>query len=148
MVFFDEFGVSYSSRLRYGRSEIGSPARKIVRPIRSKNYSVSVAIVKSRLLFHQISKTAFNGNLYRDFIIKLMKKMNGLLMTNYMLIMDNCTVHKVVGIRDVIEKNGRNLMFLPPYSPQVNAIEECFSKWKGNANSANSNTIAELEQAI
>ena len=76
VVFLDEFGVSSSLRVRYGRSEIGSPATKIVRSIRSKNYSVSAAIVKSRLLFHQTSKTAFNGNLYRDFIIELMKKMN------------------------------------------------------------------------
>ena len=61
---------------------------------------------------------------------------------------NNCTINKVVGIRDVIEKNGHNLMFLPPYSPQLNDIEECFYKWKSNVNSANLNAIAELEQAI
>jgi len=145
VVFLDEFGVSCSSRVRYVRSEISSPARKIVRSIRSKNYLMSAVIVKSRQLQKQRLTATY---IYRDFIIELIEKMNELLMTNYMLIMDNCTIHKVLGIRDVIEKNGHNLMFLPPYSSQLNAIEEYFSKWKGNVNSANSNTIAELKQAI
>jgi len=148
VVFLDEFGVSCSLRVNYGRSQIGSPARKIVSSIRSRNYSVSAAITKLGLLFHQTLKTSLNGNLYRDFVTALMKKMNELRMTNCTLIMDNCTIHKVVGIRDVIEANGHNLMFLPPYSPQLNAIEECFAKWKGNVRTANSNTAADLEKAI
>jgi len=148
VVFLDEFGVSCSSRQSYGRSEIGSLARKIVRSIRSKNYSVSAAIVKSGLLFHQSLSTSFNGNLYLEFIRKVMTKMHDLHMQNYTLIMDNCTIHKVVGIREIIEQYGHNLLFLPPYSPQLNVIEEVFSKWKAHVKSANSNTTAELEKAI
>ena len=62
--------------------------------------------------------------------------------------MDNCSIHKVTGIQEIIEQGGHELLLLPPYSPQLNAIEEFFSKWKGNIKARNSNTTQELENAI
>jgi hypothetical protein len=50
VVFVDEFGVDISIRLAYGRSEVGTVAKKIVRSIRSKNFSVSAAISRNGLV--------------------------------------------------------------------------------------------------
>jgi hypothetical protein len=63
-LFLDEFGVSCSMRLAYGRSLCGTSPRKIVRSIRTKNYSVSAAILKSGLLFYKIIRKAFDGEAY------------------------------------------------------------------------------------
>ena len=45
--------------------------------------------------------------------------------------MDNLTAHKGDRIRELIESAGCELLYLPPYSPDLNPIEEAFSKIKG-----------------
>ena len=46
------------------------------------------------------------------------------------VVMDNLPAHKVIGAREMIEKAGATLMFLPPYSPDFNPIEQAFAKLK------------------
>lgn len=43
------------------------------------------------------------------------------------LILDNCAIHKSNVLREVVEAYGVVLVFLPPYSPDLNPIEESFS---------------------
>jgi transposase len=45
--------------------------------------------------------------------------------------MDNLSAHKGQRIRELIEERGCELIYLPPYSPDFNPIEEAFSKIKG-----------------
>ncbi|MFL5254491.1 MAG: transposase, partial [Rhodopila sp.] len=44
--------------------------------------------------------------------------------------MDNLRVHKIAGVREAIEAAGAKLLFIPPYSPDLNPIELAFSKLK------------------
>ena len=46
------------------------------------------------------------------------------------VIMDNLPAHKVIGVRTAIEAKGASLVFLPPYSPDCNPIEQVFAKLK------------------
>lgn len=46
------------------------------------------------------------------------------------VIADNLSSHKVSGIHSAIEAVGARLVYLPPYSPDLNPIEKCFSKLK------------------
>ena len=43
------------------------------------------------------------------------------------LIMDNCSVHHVNKVREVLQQAGILVLFLPPYSPDLNPLEEAFS---------------------
>jgi transposase len=43
------------------------------------------------------------------------------------LILDNCAIHKTRALREIVEGSGQVLLFLPPYSPDFNPIEESFS---------------------
>ncbi len=45
--------------------------------------------------------------------------------------MDNLSAHKGERVRELVEERGCELLFLPPYSPDLNPIEEAFSKVKG-----------------
>ena len=47
------------------------------------------------------------------------------------VVMDNLQVHKSARVRELIEGAGAEVLFLPPYSPDLNPIEEAFSKVKG-----------------
>lgn len=44
------------------------------------------------------------------------------------VVMDNLSSHKGSGVRELIEERGCKLMYLPPYSPDLNPIEEAFAK--------------------
>jgi len=51
-------------------------------------------------------------------------------------------------VRDLIEGRGADLVFLPPYSPDLNPIEEAFSKIKGIVRKAGARTRSALEDAV
>jgi transposase len=64
------------------------------------------------------------------------------------VIMDNLGAHKVSGIREAIEACGAQLIYLPPYSPDLSPIEACWSKLKQALRAAGARTRRKLERAI
>jgi transposase len=64
------------------------------------------------------------------------------------IIMDNASIHKSIDARNLIDKNGFELVFLPAYLPQLNPIEVVFSKLKYNIKTMNVNNNEELNNAI
>jgi putative transposase len=46
------------------------------------------------------------------------------------VVCDNLPAHKVAGVRDCLEQAGMGLLYLPPYSPDFNPIEQAFAKVK------------------
>jgi len=69
------------------------------------------------------------------------------LQKNDLVIMDNLATHKVAGIREAIETAGARLLYLPPYSPDFNPIENMGSKIKQILRSLAPRTQAELIKA-
>jgi transposase len=64
------------------------------------------------------------------------------------VIADNLSSHKVTGVREAIEARGASLWFLPPYSPDLNPIEQAFAKFKQLIRSAAPRTRETLWNAI
>lgn len=64
------------------------------------------------------------------------------------VIMDNLSSHKAPAARNAIEAAGARLLFLPPYSPDFNPIEQAFSKLKAHLRKAAERTIHGLWDAI
>jgi transposase len=62
--------------------------------------------------------------------------------------MDSLPAHKVSGVRDVIEAAGATLRYLPKYSPDLNPIEQAFSKLKAHLRKAAERTIPRLSRRI
>jgi transposase len=62
--------------------------------------------------------------------------------------MDNLSSHKVDGIKHAIEAVGARLEYLPPYSPDLSPLEECWSKVKTILRAKAARTYAHLDQAI
>ncbi len=62
--------------------------------------------------------------------------------------MDNLPAHKVSGARAAIERAGATLMFLPPYSPDFNPIEQAIAKIKALLRKAAARTVEALDAAI
>ena len=64
------------------------------------------------------------------------------------VMMDSLPVHKVAGVREVIEAAGAALRYLPKYSPDLNPIEQVFSKLKAHLRKAAERTIPRLTRRI
>ena len=64
------------------------------------------------------------------------------------VMMDNLSSHKVAGVRPCIESAGAELLYLPPYSPDMNPIEKAWAKLKQCLRSAKARTKEALEKAI
>ena len=63
-------------------------------------------------------------------------------------IMDNLSAHKVDGIRQLVETTGARLLYLPPYSPDLNPIEKAWSKIKQILRAIKARSTDTLDQAI
>jgi len=148
IIYIDEMGVNCSMRTRYGRSLVGTTPRKAITAIRSQNISVCACVTRSMMLHYKVVIGAYNTKLFLEFINELVLKMREKNLENKILIVDNCAIHKNNLIKDVIHHNGHRLIFLPPYTPQLNAIEEVFSLWKSKIKRENCTTREMLLNCI
>jgi transposase len=62
--------------------------------------------------------------------------------------MDNLSAHKGERVRELIEARGCELLYLPPYSPDFNPIEEAFAKIKGLLRNAQARSREALVEAL
>ena len=76
---------------------------------------------------------AINGRSFRAYIEQFLAPT---LEPGDVVVADNLASHKVSGVRQAIEARGASLLFLPPYSPDLNPIEQVFAKLKQLVRSA------------
>jgi transposase len=88
---------------------------------------------------------AMNGNAFTAYAVHFLAPT---LAPGDIVIMDNLPAHKVASAREAIENAGARLLFLPPYSPDFNPIEQVFSKLKALLRMAAARTVDVLEAAI
>jgi len=62
--------------------------------------------------------------------------------------MDDLSAHKGGRVKEIVEGRGCELLYLPPYSPDYNPIEEAFSKTKGLMRKAEARTREALIEAM
>lgn len=86
-----------------------------------------------------------NGETFRAWIEQFLVPT---LKSGEIVIMDNLPSHKVTGIKDAIEAMGARLRYLPPYSPDLNPIEQVFAKFKALLRKAAARTVARLWREI
>ncbi len=70
------------------------------------------------------------------------------LQTGQIVVMDNLSAHKVEGVKELIEATGAEIRYLPPYSPDFNPIEPCWSVVKQRLRQRKARSVAALEIAL
>ena len=88
---------------------------------------------------------AVNAELFIAYIEQVLVPM---LRVDDIVIMDNLPVHKAPAVRRAIEAAGAQLLFLPPYSPDLNPIEKMLSKLKAYLRRARARAVEALYDAI
>ena len=64
------------------------------------------------------------------------------------VVMDNLAAHKVAGVREAIRAVGASVLYLPPYSPDLNPIEQLFAKLKALLRAKAERTVDALCDAV
>jgi transposase len=82
------------------------------------------------------------------FLVYIEKILAPSLAAGDIVVMDNLPAHKVAGVRERIEATGARLLYLPPYSPDLNPIEMAFAKLKTLLRKAAERTIPALWDRI
>ena len=88
---------------------------------------------------------AINGEMFLAYVEQVLVPT---LKPGDVVIMDNLRSHKVSGVREAIEAAGASLMFIPPYSPDLNPIEMAFVKLKALLRAKAIRTVDALWKAL
>jgi transposase len=127
LIFIDETWATTNMARRYGRSPRG---QRLVAAVPHGHWKTStfVAGLRTRgLTAPLVIDGAMNGATFLAYVEQMLAPT---LSPGDIVIMDNLASHKVAGVREAIEGRGARLVYLPPYSPDLNPIEQAFAKLK------------------
>ena len=132
------------ARLR-GRSPRGERCRASVPHGHWKTTTLIAGLRLDGLAAPMVVDGAMNGDMFTAYTEIILAPT---LAPGDIVILDNLPAHKVTGARTAIEAKGAFMLFLPPYSPDFNPIEQAFAKLKSILRKAAARTVDALEAAI
>jgi transposase len=141
LVFLDETWAKTNMTRTYGRALAGQRLFAKVPHGHWKTTTFLAALRVSGLSAPLVVDGAINGAVFRAYVEQ---QLAPTLSAGEIVIMDNLNSHKVAGVREAIESRGAELVYLPPYSPDLNPIELVFSKLKWLLRSAGQRTVSGL----
>jgi transposase len=145
-VFVDEMGTNTSLSPLYGWSRRGERARCSV----PRNRGPNTTLLSSMGLEGMGPSLAVVGSTTAEvFEVYVEKVLAPSLRRGQLVVMDNLSSHRGKRVRELIEASGCELVYLPPYySPDLNPIEEAFSKIKDFIRKAEARTREALVEAM
>jgi transposase len=144
-VFLDETGATTDMARRYGRSPKGT---RLVAAVPEGHWKTTTCIAGLRtdgIIAPLVLDGPMTGQAFRAYIEQFLAPA---LEPGDVVVLDNLAAHKVDGVRQAITRAGAFLLYLPPYSPDLNPIEQLFAKLKALLRQAAARTKEELWQAI
>jgi transposase len=132
------------ARLR-GRAPRGQRCRAAVPHGHWKTTTFTAGLRLSGLTAPLVLDGPMNGP---TFLAYVQQMLGPTLTPGDIVIMDNLPAHKVSGVRQAIEAAGAKVLYLPPYSPDFNPIEQVFAKLKAILRKAAARTISHLWRVI
>lgn len=145
LVFIDETWASTNMARRYGRCARGHRLRVGVPHGHWKTTTFVAGLRRCGIAAPFVLDGPINRIAFEAYVEKVLVPE---LRPGDIVIMDNLSSHKGPRVREVIEAAGASLLFLPPYSPDFNPIENAFAKLKAHLRKAAERTVDGLWNAI
>jgi transposase len=145
LVFVDESGASTKMARTYGRAKRG---RRVVGRVPWGHWKTVTFVAGLRLdgfTAPFVIDCAMNGAIFIDYLQQCLAPA---LRPGDIVVIDNLSAHKGDEVRTIIEAAGAALRYLPPYSPDLNPIEQSFAKLKAHLRKAKARTIPALYDRI
>jgi transposase len=141
LVFIDETWAATNMARRYGRAPVGE---RLVCAVPHGHWQTTTFVAALRaggLTCPLVIDGAVNGDL---FVAYVEQQLVPTLRPGDVVVMDNLSSHKRARVREAIEGAGGRLLYLPPYSPDLNPIEQAFAKLKALLRKAGERTVEGL----
>jgi transposase len=145
LVFVDEMGTNTSLHPLYAWSPRGDRARCLVPRNRGANTTLIASMTAEGMGPCLAVEGATTRIVFEAYIEKVLVPS---LRRGQVVVMDNLSAHKGARVRELVESAGCELLYLPPYSPDFNPIEEAFSKVKGLLRKAEARSRKALVEAM
>ena len=145
LVFLDESGVSTQMTRRYGRARRGVRVSESTPEGNWKILTILGAMSVRGLIATMTVEAAKDAEIFLAYLDHVLCPA---LRPGDVAVMDNLSSHKVTGVRKRIEAAGAELIYLPPYSPDLDPIEKAWAKLKQQLRSAKARTKEALDFAI
>jgi transposase len=145
LVFIDETCTNTAMVRRYGRCPRGERLIGYAPHGHWKTITFMAGLRMRGMTAPFVLEGAMNGPM---FLLYVRRCLVPTLKRGDIVVMDNLPVHKVAGVAEAIEAAGATLLYLPPYSPDLNPIELAFSKLKAHLRKAAEHTIPGLLRRI
>ncbi len=145
LLFLDESGVTTEMTRRYGRAFGGQRVREANPAGHWKTLTLLGAMSVEGLVAAMTVEAPTDREVFLAYLEQVLCPR---LQPGNVVVMDNLSSHKVAGVRELIEAAGAELLYLPPYSPDFNPIEQCWSKLKQALRSAKARSVDALQQAL
>jgi transposase len=145
LVFVDEMGTNVSLSPLYAWSRKGQRAFGSAPRNWGKNVTLLASITREELGPCLAVEGATRREVFEAYLEHVLAPT---LKPGQMVVMDNLSAHKGGRVKEIIEARGCQLLYLPPYSPDFNPIEQAFSKVKGLMRRAEARTRESLIEAM
>lgn len=145
LIYLDESGVTTSMTRLYGRAPGGQRIHEGTPGGHWKILTILGAMSLRGMIATMTIEEATDADIFLAYVEQVLCPA---LKPGDVVVMDNLSSHKVGGVRKLIEKAGARLLYLPPYSPDLNPIEKAWAKLKQLLRSAKARTKEALDQAI
>jgi len=145
LVFIDESGFRTNLVRLYGRSRQGQRLVAHAPWGHWKTTTFVAALRHDRLTAPMVVDGPMNGRVFREYVRQVLSPT---LEPGDIVVMDNLSSHKAAGVREAIEAAGAMLVYLPPYSPDLNPIELAFAKLKSLLRTAAARAVQDIEETI
>jgi len=145
-VFIDESGFHTSMTRLRARAPRGKRAYGKVPRNRGKNQTLIASITLEGGMGEAIAiKGSTDAELFETYVEEFLAPS---LNEGQVVVLDGLGAHRTEKVRELIEARGAELLFLPSYSPDLNPIEEAFSKIKNIVRKIGARTREALDEAI
>ena len=144
-MFIDETWASTKMARTHGRAPRGERLRSPIPHGHWKTTTFVAALRTSGMVAPMVLDGPINGVAFQAYVDQVLVPD---LEPGDIVVMDNLGSHKGAGVRIAIEAAGASLLYLPPYSPDFNPIENAFAKLKAMLRKAAERTIDGLWNAI
>lgn len=145
LVFIDETSTNTAMVRQYGRGEQGERVIGYAPGGHRKTLTFIAGLSERGVTAPLVIDGAMNGDMFVGYLREVLAPT---LKRGDIVIMDNASVHKVAGAEEALEAVGARLLYLPPYSPDLNPIEMVFSKLKALLRKAAERTVPGLIKRI
>lgn len=145
LVFLDESGVTTEMTRRYGRALRGERVREGAPAGHWHTLTLLGAISLEGVVATMTIESPTDSDVFLSYVEQVLCPR---LRPGQVVVMDNLSAHKNSTVRDCIEQTGARLLYLPPYSPDFNPIEQCWAKIKEHLRAAKARLLDILDQAV